>query len=298
MVFRTFNSYLKAAYHTEVGKICIDGGFTCPNRDGTKGVGGCIFCGERGAGEHLCAAMSVREQVEDYFRRPHRQKKFVAYFQNFTNTYASPDVLMRRYTDALIDPRIVALAIGTRPDCLGEDVLDVLSAIKERIDLWVELGLQTTNDDTARRIRRGYATEEYLRACERLRARGIPFAVHLMIGLPGEGTDELRATVDTVARTHPFGVKLHGVYVMDGTDLQADYLAGRYTPIEKDAYIEAVIDTLLRLPPDTVILRLMSDCPPGRLVAPAWNTDKAEVHAEIRRRMAERGLTQGMLFTP
>ncbi len=296
MVFTTFNSYLKRVYHTEVGKVCIDGGFTCPNRDGTKGVGGCIFCGERGAGEHLCGTESVRAQVKAYFSRPHRQKKFVAYFQNFTNTYAPAAVLRQRYADALTDPRIVAIAIGTRPDCLSDEVLDILDELKTHTDVWVELGLQTTKDVTATRIRRGYPTQQFFDAAARLRARGIPFAVHLMLGLPGEDAEDVRTTVEHVAATRPFGVKFHGVYVMDGTDLAEEYRAGRYTPMECEAYIESVIDALLRLPPETVILRLMSDCPPGRLLAPAWNRDKAYVHEQIRCRMEERGLVQGQQF--
>ncbi len=297
MVFTTFNSYLKRMYHTEVGKVCIDGGFTCPNRDGSKGVGGCLFCGERGAGEHLCAAAGIREQIQTYFSRPHRQKKFIAYFQNFTNTYAPAAVLRQRYTDALSDARIVALAIGTRPDCLSDDVLDVLSDLRSRTDVWVELGLQTTNDATAARIRRAYPTREFFDAAARLRARGIPFAVHLMFGLPGESAADMRATVESVARTRPFGIKFHGVYVMEGTDLAEDYRAGRYTPITCEMYIETVIDALLRLHPEAVILRLMSDAPREKLLAPAWNTQKAYVHAEIRRRMAQRGLVQGQLFS-
>ncbi len=296
MLFRTYNSYLKQSYHTECGKVCLDGGFTCPNRDGTKGVGGCRFCGERGAGEHLCERRSVRAQVEDYFRRPHRQKKFVAYLQNFTGTYAPPEVLRRIYADALSDERIVALAIGTRPDCLPEAVLDVLCELQQRTDVWVELGLQTIHDQTAAAMNRGYATEVFYDACRRLRARGIPFAVHLMFGLPGEDAQHMRATVKAVASQHPFGVKLHALYVMDGTALAEDYRNGRYTPPDADTYIECVIDALCHLPPETVLLRLSSDCPKDRLLAPAWNTDKAYIHEQIRARMTARGWYQGVFL--
>jgi len=295
MLFRTFNSYLKRTYGCEVGKLCIDGHFTCPNRDGRCGTGGCTFCGERGAGEHIDGGASIRAQVEDYFARPHRQRRFIAYFQNFTGTYAPPDVLRVRYREALCDDRIAALAIGTRPDCLSDGVIAVLKEMQALTDVWVELGLQTVRDDTARRFNRGYETAVFTDACRRLREAGIPFAVHVMLGLPGETAEDARETVRAVAAEHPFGIKFHCVYVMDGTVLANEYRAGRYTPMDVDTYIEAVIDCLLYTPKETVVLRLMADCPRDRLVAPAWNTEKDYVHREIRRRMAERELSQGML---
>lgn len=296
MLLRTFNSYLKATYGCEVAKLCLDGGFTCPNRDGTVGTGGCTFCGECGAGEHLHRQLSIREQVERYFARPHRQKKFIAYFQSFTGTYAPPEVLRARYREALCDERIVAVAIGTRPDCLAPEVIEVLRELKEETDVWVELGLQTSHDGTASAFRRGYETRVFDEACDRLRAAQIPFAVHILLGLPGEGPADALSTVRHVAAKRPFGVKLHSLYVLEGTDLADDYRAGRYLPMERETYIETVIEALTLLPPETVILRLMADAPRDRLLAPPWNVEKDYVHREIRRRMQQRGLSQGMRY--
>lgn len=294
--YRTLGSYLKETYGCEVGKICIDGGFTCPNRDGTVGYGGCMFCGERGAGEHLREGVSIEEQVSAFFSRPHRQKKFIAYFQNFTNTYAAPDVLRERYTAALCDPRIALLSVGTRPDCISEDVIEVLLEMKRRANVWVELGLQTARDDVAARFGRGYPTSVFRRASDLLRAAGIPTVVHLMVGLPGDSPEGVRETADYVAAAAPFGVKIHSVYVMDGTRLAEEYRAGRYTPVTKEEYISAAAYILSHLPADTVIHRLTGDCPDGKLLAPDFAADKSAVLSAIRENMQKSGLSEGCLY--
>ena len=165
MLYRNLSSYLKDRYHGSIRKICIDGGFTCPNRDGTCGVGGCIFCGERGAGEHISgSSLSISDQVRSYFGKAPKGEGFIAYFQNFTNTYAPVSVLKERYDAALIDSRIVALAVGTRPDCINEENADLLASYRSKCDVWVELGLQTANEETAKRINRGYDNSAFERA--------------------------------------------------------------------------------------------------------------------------------------
>lgn len=296
--YRTLGSYLKETYGCEVGKICIDGGFTCPNRDGTVGYGGCMFCGERGAGEHLREGVSIEEQVSSFFSRPHRQKKFIAYFQNFTNTYAPADILRKRYTAALGDSRVIALAVGTRPDCIDGDVIRVLLEMKKRGDVWVELGLQTAHDDVAARFGRGYPTAVFGQAANLLREAGIPTVVHLMVGLPGDSPEGVRETADYVATLSPFGVKIHSVYVMDGTRLADLLRTGGYTPVTMEEYVSAVTYILSHLPTETVIHRLTGDCPDGRLLAPAFAADKAAVLRAIRARMAAEGWRQGCLRIP
>ena len=284
MLYNNLSSYLKEKYGTRVSKICIDGGFGCPNRDGSCGVGGCIYCGERGAGEHIDAAKSIREQVEEALGRDKKNSIFIAYFQNFTNTYAPIDVLKDRYDSALISDRICALAIGTRPDCISDEIAELIASYRDRVDVWVELGLQSASDDTARIINRGYKTEVYERAAEILTAHGIPFVAHMIIGLPGEGEAEIDATVDLINRG-AWGIKIHSIYVMQGTELERMYRAGEYQPPTLDEYVRLAARSLSRLRPDMVVHRITGDCPEGLLVAPDWNTDKNRMISMIRKEL-------------
>ena len=178
--------------------ICIDGGFTCPNRDGKVGVGGCIYCSERGSGEHINAACTISEQVKKALEHSEKSDMFIAYFQNFTNTYANTEVLRERYDSALIDPRIRILAIGTRPDCITDEIAALIASYKDRVDVWVELGLQTASDETAELINRGYKAKMYTNACKILDKYKIPVVTHIMIGLPNEGDSELIKTVEMI----------------------------------------------------------------------------------------------------
>jgi radical SAM protein (TIGR01212 family) len=297
MRYRNLGSYLRARYGSNVEKMCLDGGFTCPNRDGTCGTGGCIFCGERGAGEHIRGQVNVAQQVESFFRARPRAKRVIAYFQNFTGTYAPLDRLRSLYTDAIRDGRVVALAIATRPDCITEPIADLLQELSLRIDVWVELGLQTASDETAARIRRGYPTAQFDRAYALLHSRGIGVVAHVMIGLPGEGRAELDATLAYLNRFALFGIKIHSLYVMRDTELERMYLDGSYTPITVEEYVECVLHLLTHLPPDLTIHRLTGDCRRSLLVAPAWCSDKDTVLAHITRRLEERELTQGCLYS-
>lgn len=292
MVYNNLSRYLKEKYGTSVKKICIDGGFGCPNRDGTCGFGGCIFCGERGAGEHIKEG-GIREQVERALLGEGKHK-YIAYFQNFTNTYAPTSVLKERYDEALVSDRICALAIGTRPDCIDEDVAALLAKYKDRVDVWVELGLQTASDATAKVINRGYKTEVFLRAAKILEKHGIPFVVHTIIGLPGEAHKDVERTVKLLCEVRPFGVKIHSLYVMQGTRLGEIYLRGDYTPIGEDEYVSEVIYALTHLPPETIVHRITGDCPDGLLLAPEWSVDKSRIIERIQREMSENGLYQGI----
>ena len=295
MLYNYFSRYLKEKYGARVGKICIDGGFGCPNRDGTCGTGGCIYCGERGAGEHIDPTRSIRLQVEDALARDKKSEGFIAYFQNFTNTYAPVDVLKQRYDSALISDRICALAIGTRPDCITDEIAELIASYKDRVDVWVELGLQTASDETARVINRGYPTEVYRRAVGILKSHGIPLVTHMIIGLPGEGEREVDETVDLI-NEESWGVKIHSIYVMEGTELSRMYRDGEYVPPTLDEYVTLAARSLARLRPDIIVHRITGDCPRDLLVAPDWNADKDRMINMIRKRLESDGLTQGALY--
>ena len=296
MLYNNLSSYLKAKYGGKVSKICIDGGFGCPNRDGTCGVGGCIYCGERGAGEHIDPSVSIRQQVESVLNKDLRSDRFIAYFQNFTNTYAPVDVLRERYDSALISDRIVALAIGTRPDCINEEIAELIASYKDRVDVWVELGLQSASDKTALIINRGYKTEVYRRAAEILTSHGIPFVAHMIIGLPSEIEADIDATVDVI-NERAWGVKIHSIYVMEGTALADMYREGAYIPPTLDEYTTLAARAIARLRPDMIVHRITGDCPDGLLVAPEWNKDKNGIIAEIRAKLENADMRQGSLYT-
>ena len=285
MLYNTLSGYLKKRYGTRISKICIDGGFGCPNRDGTVGVGGCIYCGERGAGEHIDHLPCISEQVRLGIERG-RADGYIAYFQNFTNTYAPVEVLKERYDSALISDKIVALAIGTRPDCIDDEIAALIAGYKERVDVWVELGLQSASDTTARIINRGYNTEIYRRATKILNAHGIPFVTHMIIGLPGEGREEVDATVDEINLSGSWGVKIHSIYVMEGTELARMYRGGEYIPPTLDEYVSLAARSLSRLREDIVVHRITGDCPAGLLVAPDWNRDKNKIILLVREALA------------
>lgn len=293
MLYRNLSGYFREKYGKRLGKICIDGGFSCPNRDGTCGQGGCIYCGERGAGEHIDREASIKEQVMTALQEAEDGDLFVAYFQNFTNTYADIKVLKERYDAALIDERIRVLAIGTRPDCIDEEKAKLIASYKDRCDVWVELGLQTANDHTADLINRGYHRDCFEKAMEILKKYDIPVVIHLIVGLPGEDISNVRETVEYVNRFAPFGIKIHSIYVMQGTRLAEMYEKGEYTPPSMEEYIDSVIYILTHISPDTVVHRLTGDCPRDMLVAPAWNSQKSAIINTIVYKMQFNNLSQG-----
>lgn len=297
MRYNNLSSYLKNQYGGNIKKICIDGGFTCPNRDGTCGTGGCIFCGERGAGDHIkLNEESIESQVRQFFERKPKGDGFIAYFQNFTNTYAPVDVLKRSYDAALIDERIVALSVGTRPDCITEEVAALLDTYREHYDIWVELGLQTANDNTARIINRGYKREIFSSAVNILKKYQIPIVVHIIIGLPGEDENDVIETVNYINRLHLWGIKIHSIYVMKHTMLEQMYLAGNYSPPSMEQYVQNAVYVLTHISPDVIIHRLTGDCPRDLLVAPDWNLQKNVVLQSIVKMMERQGYQQGCFY--
>jgi radical SAM protein (TIGR01212 family) len=296
MLYNNLSGYFREKYGKRLKKICIDGAFTCPNRDGRCGVGGCIFCGERGAGEHIDTGLSIRTQVERAVSEADADELFCAYFQNFTNTYDSPANLKRKYDAALIDDRIRLLSIGTRPDCIDRERAELIASYKNRVDVSVELGLQTASDITAKKINRGYKTEAFSDAVRLLNEYDIPVVVHLIVGLPGESIEDIGRTVEFLSDFDIWGVKIHSIYVMRGTRLAEMYGRGEYTPPTLDEYISSAAYILSHVSPDLIVHRLTGDCPRDMLIAPDWNKNKSEIIDGITEKLRAMGLRQGSLY--
>ncbi len=280
---RTLNQYLQQKYGRKIYKIAINAGFTCPNRDGTLSEKGCIFCSGSGSGDFAGSpALSVTEQIESGKERiraklPRENYSLIAYFQAFTNTYAPVDKLRKLYMEAVEHPEVEIVSIATRPDCLGADVLDLLSEINRIKPVWVELGLQTIHERTAEYIRRCYPLSVYDEAVRNLRERGIETIVHVILGIPGEATEEMLQTVRYVGESGVQGIKLQLLHVLRGTDLEKDYLAGKFRCLTFDEYYEIVKKALDILPENIVIHRLTGDADKRILVAPEWSRDKKKV---------------------
>ncbi len=296
MYYYSLNEYLKNTFGEKVYKISLNGGMTCPNRDGTLDSRGCIFCSKGGSGEFSAdALLPISEQLEQAKRRIREKtdcKRFIAYFQPFTNTYAEVEYLRRIFTEAIALEDIAALSIATRPDCLGEDVLALLSELNQIKPVWVELGLQTIHKKTAEYIRRSYPLEKFDCAAKRLRELGINVITHLIIGLPGESREMLLDSV-RYAGERSNGVKLQLLHVLKDTDLCSDYLAGKFDVLSIEEYIELLCDCVEALPKNVVIHRLTGDGDKRLLVAPMWSADKKRVLNAINKAFRERNVTQG-----
>lgn len=297
--YRHLNKYLKDKFGERTLKICIDGGFTCPNRDGLKGLGGCIFCSEKGSGEHIKSAKSITEQVQNYFKsyKAERANRFIAYFQNFTNTYDSIQNLKQKYGAALIDDRIVGLAIATRPDCIDENVVRLLKSYADKYYVWVELGLQTSNDETGKLINRCYSSDEFSRAVALLNQYHIDVVTHIMVGLPGETKKDIENTVNFI-NSHPIqGLKIHSCYVVKNTKLADMYTSGEYIPITLEEYLDSATYVLTHINPGIIIHRISGDAPKDLLVAPDWNLHKKWIMNGLDKKLREENLWQGMYYS-
>ena len=301
--YYSLNRYLRETFGEKVYKLALDGGMTCPNRDGTIGTGGCIFCSAGGSGdfaEGRCA--SVAEQIEKARARVQKKTdaaKFIAYFQSYTNTYAPVEYLEPLFSEAMAQECVVALSIGTRPDCLGDEVIGLLSRLNRIKPVWVELGLQTIHEETARYIRRGYSLPVYEAAVARLKAAGITVITHVILGLPGESREMMLATIDYLGGPHrPDGVKLQLLHVLEGTDLAADWRAGKFRCMEMEEYFDLLCACLERLPANMVIHRLTGDGPKRSLLAPLWTADKKRVLNELNRTLARNKIQQGNAKKP
>ena len=287
MEYTSVNEYLKTKYGHKMYKIAVDAGFTCPNRDGSLGVGGCIFCSGRGSGDFASdRLMNVHKQIEEgkkliLNKMPkvrNEGPEFIAYFQAFTNTYAPVSVLREKYMEAVNHPDIAIIDIATRPDCLGDEVLDLLAEINEIKPVWVELGLQSIHEETARYIRRGYELTVYDKAVSDLASIGIEQIItHLILGLPGETKEMMLKSVDYVAASKSNGIKLQLLYVLKGTDLATEYEKEAFKCLEFEEYVELVKECVSHIPKDMVVHRLTGDGPKKDLIAPLWSGDKKRV---------------------
>lgn len=295
--YRSLDFHLKTIFGEKVYRLSLDGGMTCPNRDGTLDTRGCIFCSAGGSGDFAAApAQSVAEQITAAKARIASKvncRKYIAYFQAYTNTYAPVDVLRRLFSEAISQPDIVALSVATRCDCLPNEVLDLLSELNQIKPVWVELGLQTVHADTLLRIRSGFTTAQYETAVHALSSRGIAVITHLILGLPGETVNMMLASVSHVARLPVSGIKLQLLHVLKHTDLGIQYEREPFRLFSLEEYCDLVADCIALLPPDMVIHRLTGDGPRSLLIAPRWSTDKKRVLNTIQKRLCERNLWQG-----
>ena len=296
--YYSLNRYLRETFGEKVYKLALDGGMSCPNRDGTLGTGGCIFCSAGGSGdfaEGRCG--TVAEQIEKAKARVRGKsdaRKFIAYFQSYTNTYAPVEYLETLFSEALAEESIVALSIGTRPDCLGDEIIALLERLNKIKPVWVELGLQTIHEETARYIRRGYPLAVYEDALRRLKAAGLTVIVHVILGLPGESRERMLQTVDYLAGAHrPDGIKLQLLHVLEGTDLAKDWRDGRFQTLEMEEYFDILFECIEHLPRDMVIHRLTGDGPKKSLLAPMWTADKKRVLNTMNRELENRDIWQG-----
>lgn len=281
-MYRTLNEHYQEKFGCKVYKLSIDAGFTCPNRDGTLGDRGCIFCSEYGGGEFAEGECQELGQQLEKAKARVRQKngkngKYVAYFQSFTNTYAPVEQLRQLYTAAMEPEEIVGLSIGTRPDCLGEDVVALLKELNRNKPISVELGLQTIHEDTASYIRRGYPTSVYDDALRRLKSAGIEVVTHLILGLPGETEEMAVQSTRHAAEAGTDGVKFHLLHVLRGTDLEKDYEMGLFRCLELEEYATILKACLSVLPPQIVVHRITGDGAKRDLVAPLWSGNKKRV---------------------
>lgn len=300
--YHDFNSYLRRLFGCRVHKISLDAGLTCPNRDGTLGTTGCIYCNPKGSGTGAFRrGLSITEQIgaaKSYLAGRYKAKKFLAYFQSFTNTYAPLEKLRTLYAEALSDPDVVGLSIGTRPDCVPDPVLDHLKDLSRTHLVWLEYGLQSADDETLRRIRRGHDVARFVDAVERTRARGLPVCVHVILGLPGETLDHMTATASFLSRLDIQGVKIHVLYVVRGTVLESWYRQGLYRCLSREEYVRTCASFLAHLPPHVVVQRVTGDPHPEELVAPLWTLEKQQNIAALLAFMEREGLFQGKFFGP
>lgn len=301
--YRDFAGYLREKFGRRVQKIPVDAGFTCPNRDGTVGEGGCLYCAPDGtASPRLRRDLSIKEQVKEgitHARRKYSDPLFIVYFQPYTNTYGPLNVLRDRYREGSdADPSVVGLAVGTRPDCLGDDVLDLLGEFSaEGKEVWVEIGLQSMHDKTLSLLNRGHDRAAFEKAVVRTAERGLKICVHLILGLPGESHHEMVETADYMASLPIDGVKIHSLYILEGTGLAKMLRGGDLRLLTHEEYIRLTCDFIERLRPDIIIQRLTGDPPPRGFVGPAWCREKRKTLNGILAEFASRGTCQGYRYT-
>ena len=296
--YKHLNKYLKEKFGERTLKICVDANFTCPNRDGLLSNTGCIFCSEKGSGDHLKNHLTIHEQIQNFLNsyRGKRANKFIVYFQNFSNTYDSIENLKIKYDSALIDDRIVGIFIATRPDCINEEIVKLLSTYSKKYYVCVELGLQTSNDNIGKIINRCYSSNDFTKAATLLNKYNIDIVTHIMIGLPTEQKKDLENTIKFLNQHNIQGLKIHSTYIVKNTVLEKMYLNGKYNPITLENYLEDLVYVITHINPNIIIHRISGDAPKDTLVAPEWNTHKKLVLNGLDRILKENNLYQGMYF--
>ncbi|MGM0416007.1 MAG: TIGR01212 family radical SAM protein [Thermodesulfobacteriota bacterium] len=295
--YRLYSQFLKQQFGHRVHKISVDAGFTCPNRGEGHGEGGCLFCDLSGSGATgIARGLSIREQLQhgkEIMRRKYKAKQFIAYFQPFSNTYAPVETLRSYYDEALSVEDMVGLAIGTRPDCVPPEVLDLLTEYHEHTDLWLELGLQSCHDSSLTFLQRGHNYATFLEAVAGAQQRDMRLCVHVILGLPGETRAQMLETADEMARLRIDGIKIHLLHILTGTPLGDMYNDGGIKVLDQDEYVNLAADFIERLHPETLIHRLTGDGPRATLLAPVWSLNKWEVLNAIDATFAQRGSRQG-----
>lgn len=297
--YNHLNTYYKNKFGERTLKICIDAGFTCPNRDGTLSSKGCIFCSQKGSGELIkFSNLNITKQVQNFLKsyRGKRANKFIVYFQNFTNTYNSISNLKKKYDAALIDNRIIGLSVATRPDCINEEIANLLDSYSDKYNVSVELGLQTSNDTIGDLINRCYSSTQFTNAVNILRKHNIEVIAHIMIGLPTETFEDIKNTVNFINSHDIQGIKIHSTYVVKDTVLANMYYEYKYIPITLDYYLENLAYVITHLRPDIIIHRISGDAPKDLLVAPKWNLHKKWILNGFEKLLKEKDLWQGKFY--
>jgi len=298
--YHSLDYEMKKVFGEKAIKLIIDGGFTCPNRDGTAGDRGCIFCSERGSGDFSSErCKSIEQQIEEQkqiMSRKWKSSTYIAYFQNYTNTYDSVENLRKKFYEALDCENIKGLAIATRPDCIDEQVLELLSELNSKTFLWIELGLQSADDKTAEFLRRGYKTQKFKETCLQLKNKNIRTVVHMIMGLPGETKTDMLNTVKYVAELNLWGVKIHMLHILKGTDLADYYTHNPFHMLTLEEYVDIVCDSLELLSEETIVHRLTGDGKKSDLIEPLWTLHKLKVLSDIDKTLKIRESYQGKKF--
>ena len=298
--YHSLNYFLRNKFGEKIYKISLDGGFTCPNRDGKVAKGGCTFCSARGSGDFAGSRiLSITEQFADrkeMMEKKWKDGKYIAYFQAYTNTYAPVEQLRKKYEEALAQKNVIALSIATRPDCLGDDVLELLEEMSKKVYLWVELGLQTINDETAENFNRGYKFEVFKEGIKKLQDRGIEVVVHSIFGLPGETKEDMLKTIDYIAHSGAQGIKFHLLHLMKYTKMAEQYYNGEFELLSEEDYIDLICEGISMIPEDMVVHRLTGDAPRATLIGPMWSLKKWEVLNAIDKALVDRDIWQGKNF--
>ncbi|WP_061313140.1 TIGR01212 family radical SAM protein [Clostridium botulinum] len=298
--YHSLNYFLREKFGEKVFKISLDGGFSCPNRDGKVSKGGCVFCSARGSGDYAGSRnFSITNQfnnVKTMMANKWKSGKYIAYFQAYTNTYAPVYELRQKYEEAINQEGVVALSIATRPDCLEDDVLDLIEELSKKLYVWVELGLQTINDDVAKKINRGYDLKVFDDAMTRLKERNIDVVVHSILGLPGESQDDMLKTIDYIAHSGAQGIKLHLLHLMKDTKMVELYESGELQFLSQEDYIKLICKAVSMLPKEMVVHRLTGDAPRDLLIGPMWSLKKWEVLNAIDKTLEDNYIYQGKNF--